>query len=177
MVLGGAAGFLAWFFRNPSRRVPDGPRLVVAPADGRVVAVASTPQGEGRSEVRVSIFMSVLNAHVNRVPAAGRVLEVRHRPGRFLAAYRAQASRENEQNAVLFETPEGRRIRCVQVAGVLARRILCWVREGDELARGSRFGMICFGSRVDTYLPAGIELRVREGDRVKAGESILGIFP
>ncbi len=171
--LGGAAGFLAWFFRNPSRWVPDGPGFIVAPADGRVVE-AGTPAGE--AGLRVSIFMSVFDPHVNRAPVSGRVLEIRHRPGRFLPAYRAQATRENEQNAILFEQPDGQRVRCIQVAGILARRILCWVREGDDVSRGRRFGMICFGSRVDTYLPPGIELLVRLGDRVKAGESVLGIL-
>lgn len=173
--LGLAAGFLAWFFRNPSRQTPDGPGLIIAPADGRVVE-AGTPVGEAGGEVRVSIFMSVFDPHVNRAPVAGRVLEIRHRPGRYLPAYRAQATRENEQNAILFEQADGRRVRCIQVAGLLARRILCWVREGDQVSRGRRFGMICFGSRVDTYLPPGIELQVRLGDRVKAGESVLGIL-
>jgi len=122
----------------------------------------------------VAIFMNVFDVHVNRAPVAGRVLASRHRPGRFLAAFKEAATRVNEQQAVLWETTAGLRVLTVQIAGLLARRIIPAVQEGDVLPKGAPFGMICFGSRVDLYLPRNCDIIVKFGDRVKAGASIIG---
>ncbi|HWP35334.1 MAG TPA: phosphatidylserine decarboxylase family protein [Thermodesulfobacteriota bacterium] len=169
------AALVANFFRNPDRPVPADPGLVVAPADGRVVEVADEPAPRlyGGAAKRVSIFMNVLDVHVNRAPIAGRVAEVVYTPGRFLAAYAPKASLENEQNALLLEASSGRRVLLVQIAGLVARRIVNYARPGDRLARGQRFGLIRFGSRVDVYLPPDARLAVAPGGRVYAGSSVL----
>uniref|UniRef100_A0A7V4G8B1 Phosphatidylserine decarboxylase proenzyme n=1 Tax=Desulfobacca acetoxidans TaxID=60893 RepID=A0A7V4G8B1_9BACT len=168
-----ATGFLVYFFRNPERTIPGDPALIVAPADGKVIRV-----DEGQSHellpgpaTRVAIFMNVFDVHVNRAPVAGRVLRTRHQPGRFLAAFKDEAVTANEQFATLWETPDGRQVLTVQIAGLLARRIVPAVKEGDRLDKGAPFGMICFGSRVDLYLPPQCDIMVNTGDRVKAGES------
>ena len=167
-------GFCLYFFRDPERVIPTGEHLVVSPADGRVVALV-----EEREErflqaptTRVSIFMSPLDVHVNRSPVGGAVEQVRHTAGKFRAAFEDKASLDNERNAVVLQSG-GRRYLVVQIAGALARRIVCHVRPGDGVRRGERFGMIMFGSRVDLYLPAGVRPRVRKGDRVHAGASVL----
>lgn len=172
----GCALFIAFFFRNPERRVPEGAGLVVAPADGRVIAVRegeAMPLG-GRPATRVSIFMSVLNVHINRSPVAGRVREVAYRAGRFFVASRERASELNEQNALLIDEAGGRTIVVVQIAGYVARRIVCYLRPDDAAERGERLGLIRFGSRVDLYLPPETAIAVAEGDRVRAGETIIG---
>jgi phosphatidylserine decarboxylase len=167
------------FFRDPDRVVPNRPGGIVSPADGRIVAAgtaAGSPFFEG-DVLKISIFMSVFNVHVNRMPAAGRVQRVLYRPGRFLKADRSEASLSNEHNAVFLETEDGRSLCVVQVAGWIARRIICGIQAGDRVLRGQRFGMICFGSRLDVYLPKDAVLKVAVGDTVKAGTSILGSFP
>lgn len=169
------AGLVVNFFRNPRRVVPDDAAAVVAPADGVVCDVADEPSprlvdGPAR---RVSIFMNVLDVHVNRSPIGGRVLEVVYNPGRFLAANVPKASLENEQNALVLESAGGRRVLVVQIAGLIARRIVNYARPGDRLARGQRFGLIRFGSRVDVYLPTDAEVAVRAGRRVVAGETVI----
>jgi phosphatidylserine decarboxylase len=151
---------------------------VVAPADGKVVFVEDLRedrffQGPAR---RVAIFMNVFDVHVNRAPMAGAVTEQVHRPGAFKAAFRHEAGMQNEQLASLLTGEGGRRALVVQIAGLLARRIVPYVKPGDDLAKGQRFGMICFGSRVDVYLPPEVEIRVRVGDRVKAGSSIIALW-
>jgi len=166
------------FFRDPERVPPPGERLVVAPADGRVVAVASERE-EGflrAPATRVSIFMSPLDVHVNRNPVSGTVLAVRHTPGRFRAAFADKASLDNERNAVGLEAG-GRRYLVVQIAGALARRIVCRVRPGDAVRRGERMGMIMFGSRVDLWMPSDVRPLVRRGDRVRAGATALAEAP
>ena len=166
------------FFRDPKRVVPAGDNLVVSPADGKVVSIADL-NGDpmfGDSVTRVSIFLSPLDVHINRIPIAGTIEEIKYRSGKFLAAYKDEASRRNEQNALRIVDPGGRHLGVVQIAGVLARRIVCRVKRGEQLARGDRFGLIMFGSRTDTYLPAGCRLEVEEGQRVKGGETILGRF-
>jgi phosphatidylserine decarboxylase len=180
-----AAGFLilvalavAAFFRDPERQIPAGDGLLVSPADGKVVSIA---QVDGDSlfadaVTRVSIFLSPLDVHINRMPVAGRIAEIKYQPGKFLAAYKAEASRMNEQNALKIVDAKGHELGVVQIAGVMARRIVCRVKRGDALARGERFGLIMFGSRTDAYLPRGCRVEVKEGDRVKGGESILGRF-
>jgi phosphatidylserine decarboxylase len=172
------AGFFVTFFRDPERRIPQAEGLVVAPADGRVIDVESgarIPELPAPA-TRVSIFMSPLNVHVNRAPVTGTVLAVRHRPGRFHAAFSPKASPDNEQNAILIRDERQERFLLIQIAGALARRIVCYVRPEARVERGGRCGMILFGSRVDLYLPAGVAIRVRSGERVRAGESVIGAY-
>jgi phosphatidylserine decarboxylase len=164
------------FFRNPVRDIPTDLAAIVSPADGKVVRVDDLQEGEflqGPAR-RVAIFMNVFDVHVNRAPVAGRVVASRHRPGKFLAAYKEEVERVNEQRATLWETPAGERVLTVQIAGLLARRIVPAVSEGEVLPKGGPFGMICFGSRVDLYLPRNCAILVKVGDRVRAGESIVG---
>ena len=170
---------VAAFFRDPERVVPSGEGLVVAPADGRVVAVTPV-HGEGMfsdAMTRISIFLSPLDVHINRAPVAGRVNDVRYQAGKFLAAYKEDASRYNEQNALRIVDERERNWGVVQIAGVLARRIVCRAKAGDLLGRGERFGLIMFGSRTDIYLPSGCRVETSEGQRVKGGETIIGRFP
>ena len=181
-LLGGLLAVLtlavAAFFRDPERVVPAGDNLIVSPADGKVVSIAPAAAGgmfDGAA-TRVSIFLSPLDVHINRVPVAGKIDGVQYQPGRFLAAYKAEASERNEQNALKILCRGGRVIGVVQVAGVLARRIVCRVKRGDDLKRGDRFGLIMFGSRTDTYFPSGCSVEVVEGQRVIGGETIIGRF-
>ncbi|AFM22799.1 phosphatidylserine decarboxylase family protein [Desulfomonile tiedjei] len=166
---------VAAFFRNPDRVPPLGAGLVLSPADGTVAEVVEHAQSENLPGVplkRISVFMSVLNVHVNRWPISGIVQSIRHVPGRFLDAREPAASDVNEHNAIVL-TGEGVTIAVVQIAGILARRIACWVKEGDMVCRGDRFGLIRFGSRLDIYLPQEFDFQVYPGDRVRAGESII----
>ena len=171
-----AAAFLVYFFRNPNRTIPADPAAIVSPADGKVILVDEVQGNEflHSPSRRVAIFMNVFDVHVNRAPVAGRVVLSRHRRGRFLAAFKEEASRVNEQQAILWETVAGLRVLTVQIAGLLARRIVPAVKEGDVLPKGEAMGMICFGSRVDLYLPRNCDIMVKLGDRVKAGASIIG---
>jgi phosphatidylserine decarboxylase len=177
-VLGLVSVAVIAFFRDPDRLIPDGEGLVVAPADGRIVSIAEI-KGDSAlagAATRVSIFLSPLDVHINRIPVTGKIEDVRHRGGKFLAAYKEEASERNEQNALEVVDDQGRKLRVVQIAGVLARRIVCRVSRGDSLKRGERFGLIMFGSRTDTYLPRGCRIEVIEGQRVKGGETVLGRF-
>lgn len=161
------------FFRDPDRSIPADPAAIVSPADGRVVQVAEENL-EGRPARRVSIFMSPLDVHVNRSPIAGTIRDVAYRKGAFRVASQARASVENEQN-VFTVTGEQGTVVVKQIAGVLARRIVFWKRTGDVLERGERVGLIKFGSRVDVLVEPGVELKVKVGEHVRAGSSILGI--
>jgi len=165
-----------WFFRDPERITPTGERLILSPADGRVVGITESDEPRFLKDraIQVSVFLSPLNVHVNRIPCSGRIREVAYRPGKFLSAQRDRASLENEQNAILLETGAGEKIVFVQIAGFLARRIVCWIKPGDPVKQGVRFGMIRFGSRMDLYLPLSTRLRVKAGDRVKGGLSVIG---
>jgi phosphatidylserine decarboxylase len=163
--------FMCSFFRNPRRRIPDGEGLILSPADGRIVRVKKDAQG-----TKVSIFMSVFNCHVNRAPSAGTITEIRYKRGQFLPASKGEASRQNEQNAIKLWSAEGLMVRFVQVAGILARRIVCYVRKGDQVARGEIVGTILFGSRVDINLPRDVAVQVQKGERVKGGKSIVGVM-
>ena len=167
---------VAAFFRDPERKIPTGDGLLVSPADGKVVSIAEVKGDSMFAEAvtRVSIFLSPLDVHINRVPMAGKIEEIKYQPGKFLAAYEVEASRVNEQNAVKIVDEKGLVLGVVQIAGVMARRIVCRVKRGDALARGERIGLIMFGSRTDTYLPKGCRVEVTEGQRVKGGETILG---
>jgi phosphatidylserine decarboxylase len=172
-----ALGFLG-FFRDPERRPPQGEGLIVAPADGKIVSITKTKHGRlmKSADSRVSIFLSPLDVHINRSPIAGEVVEINHTPGKFVAAYNDEASEANEQNSLKLIDDRRREVEVVQVAGVLARRIICRARKNDLLGRGARFGLIMFGSRTDLYLPADSRVEVAEGQRVKGGETIIGRF-
>ena len=168
--------FVAWFFRNPSRIIPKDPHLVVAPGDGKVIAIEEEfePRYLKDRALRVTIFLNVFNVHINRMPCDGMVEEVQYQPGMFLVASKPEATLRNEQNALMIRTVEGVKVLCVQVAGLIARRIVCWASAQDRAMRGERYGLIRFGSRMDTFLPIGTQLKVSVGDRVKGGETILG---
>lgn len=173
------AAFLVYFFRDPERAIPQGERLILAPADGRILAIKPFPEWKGPFGdplVRVSIFLSVFDVHVNRAPLTAVVNGVTHSPGRFLAAWGEAASAENEQTLIHFASPDGD-VWVKQIAGLLARRIVCRVRPGEKVTAGDRIGLIRFGSRVDCILPASAELRVRRGQSVKGGSTILGVIP
>jgi len=168
--------FIVNFFRDPERTTPADPRLIVAPADGRVIKVASVRDDRflHGPVTLVSIFMSPLNVHVNRLPVSGRVVDVRYNPGKYFRAFADKASLDNEQNAVLVEDAQGRRLCFVQIAGFLARRIVCYLQTGMQIERGQRYGMIMFGSRADIYLPPSAHVRVQVGDRARGGETAIG---
>ena len=171
-----ATFFICYFFRDPDRVVPGHAGAVVSPADGKVIGAGLVNNGPFIEEkcIKISIFMSVFNVHVNRVPHEGRVTRVSYNPGKFFSANLDKASRDNEQNAVLLETQDGKTLCMIQIAGLIARRIICKVKPGDIVTRGQRFGLICFGSRLDVYLPLDTNLKVTVGDRVRAGTSVLG---
>ncbi|MEW5733852.1 MAG: phosphatidylserine decarboxylase family protein [Thermodesulfobacteriota bacterium] len=174
-----ATACVCLFFRDPDRLIPSDKQVVVAPADGRVVAVESVPESRFVSgqRLKISIFMSVANVHINRSPLAGSVKNVQYYPGKFLVASLDKASEENEHNAVILSLEDGRDCAVVQIAGWVARRILCSVKPGDALAKGQRFGLISFGSRVDLFLPPDVTPKVAPGDRVRGGTSVIGILP
>jgi phosphatidylserine decarboxylase len=166
--------FILQFFRDPAREVPDDPRAVVAPADGRVVEVSRSQDPYVRREaLKVSVFMNVFNVHSNRSPVDGTVKERWYFPGAFVNAALDKASLSNERNALWLRTAAGADITCVQVAGLIARRILCYVAAGAQLSRGQRFGFIRFGSRVDVYLPLDAEVKAAIGEKVSAGETVI----
>ena len=172
----------AAFFRHPQRTPPTRPGLVVAPADGLICLVdEETPPSElGLAATplpRISIFLSLLDAHVQRAPIGGEVVAVAHRPGLFVSADLAAASADNERNSVLIRTSEGAEVVAVQIAGLLARRIVCTVAPGDKVAIGDTYGLIRYGSRLDTYLPAGSHILVDVGQRALAGETVLAELP
>jgi phosphatidylserine decarboxylase len=172
------AAFLAFFFRDPHRVIADDPLAVVSPADGRVMVAGEAqpsvaPEGEWQ---QVSIFLSPMDVHINRVPFGGRIVRVRYQPGRFLPAYRTESGAQNERTELWVERA-GRTVVFRQVVGVLARRVVCRVHEGDDVATGERFGLMKFGSRMDVFVDRGARLLVRPGDTVRAGETRLAEFP
>jgi phosphatidylserine decarboxylase len=169
--------FIVQFFRDPARPIPADPLAVLSPADGRVVKVEKTldPYAE-REALLISVFMNVFNVHSNRSSVDGRITKMAYFPGKFVNADLDKASIENERNAMVIDA-QGRTVTIVQVAGLIARRILCYVKQGDQLARGQRYGFIRFGSRVDVYLPPDAVSRVAPGDKVSASSTILASFP
>jgi phosphatidylserine decarboxylase len=175
-------GLIAWFFRNPVRGIARTPGTVVSPADGKIVDIEDIPFDEfvGGPAKKIGIFLSIFNVHINRAPIAGRVIGLRYRPGKYLNALRPESARENEQLAVLMEEEHApyRGMVIRQITGAIARRIVCWVKPGDSLGRGEQFGMIKLGSRTELVLPAeeGLEIRVKLGDKVKAGSSIVAQY-
>lgn len=174
-----------WFFRDPRRQTPHIPGVVVSPADGVICQISSaTPPGDlnigdyaGAGLTRVSVFMNVFNVHVNRAPCDGTVAKIAYHPGKFFNASLDKASEHNERNSLALRTADGTVIPCVQIAGLVARRIICKVKEGDRLRAGQRYGLIRFGSRVDVYLPPGVVPRVAVGNRMVAGETIIAVLP
>ncbi|WP_270933743.1 phosphatidylserine decarboxylase [Falsiroseomonas oryzae] len=175
-------GFCLYFFRDPERVVPTRHNAVVAPADGRVVSVAPAvpPTELGLGDAprwRVAIFLSVLDVHVNRIPIEGRITRIAYRHGAFLNAALDKASDDNERNAMAIRTTDGRDLAVVQIAGLIARRIVCSVREGDRVTTGERFGIIRFGSRTDLYLPEGVRPLVSEGQTMIGGETVIAELP
>jgi phosphatidylserine decarboxylase len=191
LVLGGVAFFLHWnvaaailvflalfvfyFFRDPERVIPSDPGAVVSPADGRIVVITDEELA-GRPGKRISIFLAIWNVHVNRSPAAGTVTRMEYRPGKFLAAMVAPASAENEQNVISLSTASGE-MMFKQIAGLIARRVVCWKKPGDVVQRGERIGLVRFGSRVDLWVPRDSEILVKLGDNVKGGSSVLARWP
>lgn len=163
--------FVLYFFRDPEREIPTEPGAVVSPADGHVVAIVDEALDSVMGR-RISIFLSIWDVHVQRAPIAGRIASVVYRPGKFHAAWVAHASTENEQNIIDIHTPQGR-VVFKQIAGLIARRVLCWKHEGDAVALGERVGMIRFGSRVDIWLPAEAQILAKQGQMVYGGKSML----
>jgi phosphatidylserine decarboxylase len=191
LVLGGAAFLLHWivaaillvflaafvfyFFRDPERVIPNESDAVVSPADGRVVVVTDEDYA-GVPGKRISIFLAIWNVHVNRSPVAGTILKMDYRPGKFLAAMMARASTENEQNVISLSTASGEMV-FKQIAGLIARRVVCWKKAGDIVQRGERIGLVRFGSRVDLWVPRDAQILVALGDNVKGGSSVLARWP
>lgn len=168
--------FIVYFFRNPNRTTPKEPGLVIAPADGRIIDVNEGVQAPytGKKSTKISTFMSVFNVHINRFPVSSRVQRSVYHQGKFFVASLDKASDHNERNGLVLADNDGREYVMVQIAGLVARRIVCYLKEGERLERGERFGLIRFGSRVDLYLPPEIKIAVKVGDKVKAGETVFG---
>lgn len=175
IILLGLAAFIFYFFRDPDRTIPTDAGAIVSPADGRVVVVTDE-ENAGRPGKRISIFLAIWNVHVNRSPAAGAIKDVTYRPGKFAAAMRESASAHNEQNIITLATSSGE-ITFKQIAGLIARRVVCWKKSGDHVARGERIGLVRFGSRADLWLPRDSELLTKVGDHVKGGSSVLAYWP
>ena len=174
-VLAVLAALVVWFYRDPDRTAPDGDGLFISPADGRVVEISEAEHPFTGPSVKVGIFMNVFSVHVNRAPCMGRVDYLEYVPGRKIAAFAPKASEVNERNLVGLSTPYGP-VLMVQIAGLLARRIVCRLRRGEVLEAGQRYGMIRLGSRVDIYLPKDVRLTIKHGDKVRAGISSLGVM-
>ncbi|MEW6324668.1 MAG: phosphatidylserine decarboxylase family protein [Nitrospirota bacterium] len=172
------AAFFVWFFRNPERTAPPGDQFIVSPADGKVMEIEPCREERflRREMIRLGIFMSPVDVHVNRMPCAGKVAAIHYFPGRYLMAFNPKASLENEHQVMVIDADRGAAVLVVQIAGFLARRIESWVRTGDHLRRGDRFGMIRLGSKVDVYLPPSTTIKARIGERVRAGESVVGVW-
>ncbi len=169
------AAFIFYFFRDPERAIPADPGAIVSPADGRVVVVTDE-ENDGRPGKRISVFLAIWNVHVNRSPAAGIITKMNYCPGKFSAAMRGCASTDNEQNVITLATDAGE-ITFKQIAGLIARRVVCWKKPGDRVARGERIGLVRFGSRADLWLPRDSELLVKVGDHVAGGSSVVAYWP
>jgi phosphatidylserine decarboxylase len=169
-------GFVTWFFRDPLRIQPEDEEAIVCPADGKVILIDEIFDDRFLQQqvIKISIFMNIFNVHVNRIPFPGTVERILFKPGKFYSADKDKAALHNEYCAMIIATPSGQQYSVVQVAGLIARRILCWAETGDRIKAGQRYGLIRFGSRVDLYLPTGTDVEVKKGQKVKAGETILG---
>jgi len=174
----GITAFVVWFFRDPSRIQSTHENAIFSPADGKIIDVSrikSTPHVDGEAW-RISIFMSVFNVHVNRSPIPGKVESIFYKPGEFYSANLSKAVEKNEQNAIIIKGPDKKNYVMVQVAGLIARRIVCWAEQGDVLKTGQRIGIIRFGSRVDLYLPINVKIKATLNEHVRGGETILGLW-
>ncbi len=172
--------FTIYFFRDPDRQSEIKERAVLSPADGKIVDIRRFEDDHnplGQPSLRVSVFMSIFNVHVNRIPVSGRITKISYFPGKFLSANLDKASVENENNRITLETDDGTRLVTVQIAGLIARRIACWIKESDQVVAGNRFGLIRFGSRLDVYFPLESQITVQHDQKVKAGETKLGYLP
>jgi len=168
--------FIVWFFRNPERSFQEEEKVLISPADGKIIKIENVEINgtiSGRFK-KISIFMNVFNVHVNRAPYSGKIEAINYHEGKFFSANLDKASQDNERNEVMIRTEDGRVVWMVQIAGLIARRIVCWVNVGTTIKKGERFGLIRFGSRVDVYLPEDSRISVKLRDEVKAGETILG---
>jgi phosphatidylserine decarboxylase len=171
--------FVIYFFRDPERHPLGEENAVVSPADGRILefrTVTGKDGPMGRPSIKVSIFMNVFNVHVNRIPIAGTIKEISYHPGKFLSADLDKASEQNENNRITLEMNDSREIMVIQIAGLVARRIACWIRKGDTVKTGQRFGLIRFGSRLEVFLPEDSHVAVQVGQKVKAGETVIGFL-
>jgi phosphatidylserine decarboxylase len=171
--------FVTWFFRNPQRTPPPDPKAIISPCDGKVIRIETVENHEllAGPLQKISIFMNVFNVHVNRIPYDGVIEGIRYYPGKFVSANLDKASAENERNALVVGLKDGEKMLVIQIAGLVARRIVCWVAEGMSVNRGERFGLIRFGSRLDVFLPTRTKVSVRVGDKVRAGETPIGEMP
>ena len=178
-ITAGFALLVFWFFRDPERFRPNDERKILSPADGKVVGIVEIREDRLLKDraIRVSIFLSVFNVHVNRIPLSGWIRNIVYQPGQFRMAQVEEASIHNEQNAILLESSSGTKIVIVQIAWFIARRIISWIKPGDYVHQGARFGMIRFGSRTDIYMPPSTRLKVKIGDYVKGGLSVIGELP
>jgi phosphatidylserine decarboxylase len=168
--------FIVWFFRNPERSFQDEEKIIISPADGKIIKIEDVEVSgtiSGRFK-KISIFMNVFNVHVNRAPYSGKIEAINYHAGKFVSANLDKASQENERNEIMIRTEDGRQVWMVQIAGLIARRIVCWVDVGANIEKGERFGLIRFGSRVDVYLPEDSKISVQLKDKVKAGQTSLG---
>jgi phosphatidylserine decarboxylase len=168
--------FITWFFRNPNRTPPEKEALIVSPADGRIIKIEEARSEEipGESLRKISIFMTLFDVHVNRMPCSGQVQAIHYRQGKFFSANLDKASEFNERNTIVVETSGHRKIVTIQIAGLVARRIAWWIKEKDPVQKGERFGMIRFGSRLEVFMPLNSAVLVKVGDKVRAGETPIG---
>lgn len=168
--------FNLWFFRNPERIVPKDAKSVVSPADGRVIKIEEIdePRLIGKKCIKISIFMNIFDVHVNRIPFSGVIEAIEYKKGAFISANLDKASEKNERNIVLLKTKDGKQLLFIQIAGLIARRIVCWIDKGLMVSRGDRFGLICFGSRLELFIPVDSRIAVKIGDKVKAGTTVMG---
>ncbi|MBW1709342.1 MAG: phosphatidylserine decarboxylase family protein [Deltaproteobacteria bacterium] len=171
--------FSTWFFRDPERTPPPDESAILSPADGTIIDISETEENQslGTKALKISIFMSIFNVHVNRAPLSGTIEEIKYFPGKFFSANLDKASRENEHNFIVLRASGEARIAFVQIAGLVARRIACWISPDEKVVRGQRIGLIRFGSRLDVYLPLATKLKVKQKTKVQAGQSILGYLP
>ncbi|MBN1227456.1 MAG: phosphatidylserine decarboxylase family protein [Deltaproteobacteria bacterium] len=169
--------FIVYFFRDPNRISPVNENAVLTPADGKILSIEKLGKGDHNykhSSIKISIFMSLFNAHINRIPIKGKILDICYAPGKFFSANMDKASQYNEHNIITLETYNDKKIAFVQIAGLIARRIACWVKERDHVESGQRFGLIRFGSRLEVYLPTNSVITVQKGQKVKAGQTVIG---
>lgn len=177
MLTGILSLFTVCFFRDPARENHVSEKSVLTPADGKIMGIQHLKDDHNPSgglAIKVSVFMSIFNVHVNRIPISGKILRIIYQPGKFFSANLNKASEQNEKNRITLQTSDGRKIVFVQIAGLIARRIVCWIKEGDQVSAGQRFGLIRFGSRLDVYLPQDTRVLVQPGSKVRAGETIIG---